>query len=707
MTNFKIDVIRGNIVNITADAIVNSANNSLERGTGSNKTIFDAAGIELVDECRKLEFCETGKAVVTKAYKAPAHIIIHAVTPYWHGGYNDEAKKLASCYIEIMKKAQENFIETISMPLIGTGDGGYPLEEAAEIAISTIKSYIANNNYNVNVRFMCVNTDVLNKLRTANEQSFIDISKYLSRHDIRIETKLKIEEQSYLKGSFFKKQVSEQQKNTVVMMVLKRKLKIVEPNAIFLPKITSDKLNDKIINKHEGKTGPYVTSDCISSVEFSKNRISIVINPVCIKKELETKALCNLTRNEELRKAEMGKKEENQNYYKDFNIEKVLKEDYKKDYQNRVVELSNDFSNPDLGLEKDFDIDIEDKYYTGKEIVPSVKSNSFTEDDYFVECDNNIQVGQGTVFIKGKGQYTGTIIRKFNILKYKISEEDFIIDDSNCIYNGKEQCPDVTADVINDKDFEIKYENNINAGTADIIIKGIGNCTGEIIKHFEIKKCKIGPNDFNINNKDYIYTGVPIIPMMNSEIPESEYDIITEDNIDVGIAKLIIVGKNNYYGKFVTEFQITERSLETSYFIVDTSKKTYNGKPIIVDIKTPIGDENYVITYDNNINAGIANLTIKGRNNYKGELKYSFQIKPCPISKECFIPIKKQMFTSKPITPQLLPINKLIREEEYDIEYDDNINVGIAKIKVKGKGNFCENTVIEFEIIPKLNKKHN
>ena len=309
MANFKIDVIRGNIVNIYADAIVNSANNSLECGYGSNKTIFNSSGNQLIEECRKIEFCETGKVVCTNAYNAPASKIIHAVAPYWHGGYDDEAKKLTSCYLEIMKCAQQNGFETISIPAIATGDGGYPLEEAAEIAISTIKSYIANNDYNVNVRFMCIDTDTLNKFRTANEQPFVDISKYLSRNNIKIKAKLKIEEQSYLKSSFFKKEVTEQQKKAVVLMVLKRKLKKVEPNAILLTKITSDKINEKVINKNNGKTGPYVTYDCIENIEFEKDSVSFVINPVCVKREFETKTLCNLSRQEEIRKKEQVEKD--------------------------------------------------------------------------------------------------------------------------------------------------------------------------------------------------------------------------------------------------------------------------------------------------------------------------------------------------------------------------------------------------------------
>ena len=117
---YTIKIVRGNIVNVTTEAIVNPANNNLMPGGGANKMIFYASGDRLIEECAKLKYCETGKAVYTSGFNIPAKYIIHAVGPYWHGGYDDEAKELLKQAFDFLygavKKEQpitEDFIKAI------------------------------------------------------------------------------------------------------------------------------------------------------------------------------------------------------------------------------------------------------------------------------------------------------------------------------------------------------------------------------------------------------------------------------------------------------------------------------------------------------------------------------------------------------------------------------------------------------------------
>ncbi len=140
----RIDIVRGDITALEVDAIVNAANTTLLGGGGVDGAIHRAAGPELLAECRTLGGCEPGQAKITRGYGLPARFVIHTVGPIWRGGRHGESETLANCYRNSLQVAVENQIKTVAFPAISCGAYGYPIQEAAQIALKTTREFLAN-----------------------------------------------------------------------------------------------------------------------------------------------------------------------------------------------------------------------------------------------------------------------------------------------------------------------------------------------------------------------------------------------------------------------------------------------------------------------------------------------------------------------------------------------------------------------------------
>lgn len=141
--NDRIGLIRGDITHLEVDAIVNAANNSLLGGGGVDGAIHCAAGPKLLKECRTLNGCRTGSAKITDAYELPCKKVIHAVGPVYNSSRPDlSEEKLEGCYKKSLKLAVENDCKTIAFSALSTGVYGYPSDEAAPAALTTVRKFL-------------------------------------------------------------------------------------------------------------------------------------------------------------------------------------------------------------------------------------------------------------------------------------------------------------------------------------------------------------------------------------------------------------------------------------------------------------------------------------------------------------------------------------------------------------------------------------
>ncbi|MBI4644465.1 MAG: O-acetyl-ADP-ribose deacetylase [Deltaproteobacteria bacterium] len=149
-----LELVEGDITRQDTEAIVNAANSSLLGGGGVDGAIHRAGGPKILEECRQLGGCPTGEARITTGGNLQARYVIHTVGPIYRDGFHREPELLASCYRESLKLASAKGIKTVAFPSISTGAYGYPLADAARIALKTVKEYLAAHPEIERVRFV-------------------------------------------------------------------------------------------------------------------------------------------------------------------------------------------------------------------------------------------------------------------------------------------------------------------------------------------------------------------------------------------------------------------------------------------------------------------------------------------------------------------------------------------------------------------------
>lgn len=170
-----LELVQGDICVQQVDAIVNAANESLAAGGGVCGAIHRAAGAELAEACLEIGNCPTGEARITPGYALPAKYVVHAVGPRWHSR-SEDAVLLEQTYWNTLELASANGVESIAFPAISTGIFGYPLDEAAAIAIRTVSRFLEQHTQIKLARFVFVNEEAYAAFRYAARRQLVSVS---------------------------------------------------------------------------------------------------------------------------------------------------------------------------------------------------------------------------------------------------------------------------------------------------------------------------------------------------------------------------------------------------------------------------------------------------------------------------------------------------------------------------------------------------
>ena len=158
-----LELVEGDITRQDTEAIANAANQSLAGGGGVDGAIHRAGGPTIMDECRKIGGCPPGEARLTTGGNLMAKYVFHAVGPIFRGGAHGEPELLKNAYLSCLKLASENAIKSIAFPSISTGVYGYPIEDAAKIALATVIDYLKTHQKINLVRFVLFGSDAYSK----------------------------------------------------------------------------------------------------------------------------------------------------------------------------------------------------------------------------------------------------------------------------------------------------------------------------------------------------------------------------------------------------------------------------------------------------------------------------------------------------------------------------------------------------------------
>lgn len=363
-----------------------------------------------------------------------------------------------------------------------------------------------------------------------------------------------------------------------------------------------------------------------------------------------------------------------------------------------------------------------DNEYSGEDVRPKVVVKYGDKvlvegTDYTITYNSGTNTGSMFFTIKGKGNYTGSVDCYYNIIRRDITEAT-VSKNNDMVYTGEELTPKPVITwngftLVEDVDYEIRYFENVNAGYGTMVIYGMGNFCGTQRVQFRIFGKSL-ENAVVQAIPDQTYTGNEITPEINvildgvELIKDVDYTVKYENNVEKGVATVVISGIGNYSGVVKQTFNINKNSVYSFTVFSETEMtETYDGTELKPEMEVYFGTElltegvDYTVSLQNNVNAGTATVTIIGIGLYEGERSYNFIILPCEITEQDISVSGNMEYNSVAVEPEI-SVSKngatLVEGKDYVVTYSNNNGVGVALVTVEGIGNYCDTVNLQYEI---------
>ena len=362
--------------------------------------------------------------------------------------------------------------------------------------------------------------------------------------------------------------------------------------------------------------------------------------------------------------------------------------------------------------------------YTGsaQTPVPVVKDGEKVLDPeyYTVSYSNNVNAGTGVVTVSGKNGYTFVKSVSFTISPSSLSESMMTLSETNFIYNGNLQKPEVSMSGLASNDYVLSNEGGINVGTYRVVATGQGNYTGTIEKSYTIGLVNLADAVITLGSlANAIYDGNAKTPSVvdvkvgTVSVSADNYTVSYENNIHAGTATVTVTAKepSNCTGTATTTFTIMPKTVTSDMIEISPSFLNYDGtlqKPSLVTVKDGVlsmtKDKDYTLTNEGGTAVGTYNVTITGKGDYTGTASKSYSIVANDASGFSIDAIDDHIFDGTAKTPA--PVVKdengnVIPTDGYNVSYLNNINAGTAFVTVSGKNGYTFIKSQMFTILPK------
>lgn len=361
---------------------------------------------------------------------------------------------------------------------------------------------------------------------------------------------------------------------------------------------------------------------------------------------------------------------------------------------------------------------IASQYYTGSQIkpVPKIKNGTTTlknRTDFTLTYQNNVNKGTAKVYIKGKGNYSGSCSLTFSITARPVSTLKITV--PSVTYNGKAQKPAVTVKYNNYKfkngtDYTLSYKNNTKIGTATVTVKGKGKLSGTRSVTFKINANPIKNAVITYNNS-LTYNGSTLSPAVtvkygNATLKKNtDYTVAYSNNVNAGTGTITITGKGIYGGSVKKTFTIKKLGISATA-VSGTGNKVYTGsviKPVPavkVGGRTLKNGTDFTVSYKNNTEPGTATLSVTGKGNYSGSVSKTFKITARAIN-DVEVTVPDTVFTGVQVRPDVVVSYgnyQFINNSDYTLSFKDNVNIGTASVVVTGKNHLSGSRTVTFPI---------